>query len=183
MPPKEQCMFGTSGIRGPVGETVTADLAVSLGHALGVDTDRVIFGHDPRESGQFLTDALTAGLRESGTVVVRLGLATTPTIARGVAWQDADAGVSMTASHNPPNDNGFKLWQHCGQAFDQQQRSTLTDRLESQRARLQSWDSIGSSTIWAGAARRHREAILQAVSEASPSCHRRLREWRRQYYG
>ena len=90
-------MFGTSGIRGPVGETVTASLALSVGRALGVDADRVVIGRDPRESGKPLVDALAAGLCESGVDVVDLGLAATPTVARAVGWEDADAGVVVTA--------------------------------------------------------------------------------------
>ena len=129
-------MFGTSGIRGPVGDEVTADLALSVGRALGIDTDRVVVGRDPRESGEFLADALTAGLRESGTDVVDLGLAATPTVGRAVGWEDADAGVSITASHNPPQDNGIKLWQESGQAFDADLRETITERVRTERASL-----------------------------------------------
>ena len=156
-------MFGTSGIRGPVGETVTADLALSVGRALAVDAERVVVGRDPRESGQFLADALAAGLRESGTGVVRLGLASTPTIARAVAWQGADAGVSVTASHNPPEDNGIKLWQPSGQAFDGPLREAITARIESGAFEPASWDAVGRSSHW-NARKRHVEAIVDAVS-------------------
>ncbi|HKJ59321.1 MAG TPA: phosphoglucosamine mutase, partial [Halobacteriales archaeon] len=156
-------MFGTSGIRGPVGEVVTADLAVSLGRALGIDADRVVVGRDPRDSGRFLADALAAGLRESGTDVVRLGLAATPTIARSVAWRDADAGVSVTASHNPPEDNGLKLWQPSGQAFDAPLRETITDRIESGAFEPAAWDEVGGSSRWDAHA-HHLEALLDAVS-------------------
>lgn len=162
-------MFGTSGIRGPVGETVTADLALSLGYALGVDTDRVVVGRDPRASGQYLTDALTAGLRESGTDVIRLGVAATPTVARSVAWQNADTGVSVTASHNPPPDNGFKVWQPSGQAIDAQRRETITDRIETNHIQLESWDTLGTTSRWREAARRHQDAILENYEDADLS--------------
>ncbi len=155
-------MFGTSGIRGPVGETVTADLALSVGRAVGVDADRVVVGRDPRESGQLLTDALAAGLRESGTDVVDLGLAATPTVARAVAWEDADAGAAITASHNPPQDNGIKLWQPSGQAFDEPRRTTITDRIESDAADLAAWDGLGTRER-TDATDRHREALVEAV--------------------
>ena len=156
-------MFGTSGIRGPVGEVVTADLALSVGRALGVDADRVVIGRDPRESGRFLADALAAGLRESGTDVVRLGLAATPTIARAVAWQDADAGVSVTASHNPPEDNGLKLWQPSGQAFDGPLREAITERIESRAFEPAAWEDVGESSR-CDARDRHLDALLDAVS-------------------
>jgi phosphoglucosamine mutase len=139
-------MFGTSGIRGPVGEDVTASLALSVGRAVGVDTGRVVVGRDPRESGHLLVDALVAGLRESGVDVVDLGMAATPTVARAVAWENADAGAVVTASHNPPEDNGIKLWQPSGQAFDQELREQIESRLRAESAELVTWDEVGTRT-------------------------------------
>ncbi|ACV12420.1 Phosphoglucosamine mutase [Halorhabdus utahensis DSM 12940] len=160
-------MFGTSGIRGPVGETVTADLALSVGRALGIDADRVVVGRDPRESGRFLLDALTAGLRESGTDVIDLGVAATPTVARAVRGEDGDAGVVITASHNPPADNGIKLWQPTTQAFDTARQNTVADRIESEAFDLVAWDDLGTRRRRDGAD-AHVEAILDAVSVTSP---------------
>ena len=158
-------MFGTSGIRGPVGEDVTGALALDVGRALGVETDRVVVGRDPRESGELLTDALTSGLRESGTDVVDLGLAATPTVARSVGWQSADAGVAVTASHNPAPDNGIKLWHPSGQAFDAAGREGITQRVSDGVADLAAWDGIGTLTA-ADARQRHAETIAGAVTGA-----------------
>jgi len=160
-------MFGTSGIRGPVGETVTAGLALSVGRALGVDADRVVVGRDPRESGRLLLDALTAGLREQGTDVVDLGVAATPTVARAVAWEDADAGVSVTASHNPAPDNGIKLWQPSGQAFDGSLRETITEHVERDEWALAGWDGQGERTT-ADGFERHVETLVDRVDLAEP---------------
>jgi len=93
-------MFGTSGIRGPFGEPITADLALQVGRALGTTTDTItaVIGRDPRTTGEPLSDALSAGLRETGVDVIDIGVAATPTIARSVAWQNADVGVPETAS-------------------------------------------------------------------------------------
>ncbi len=158
-------MFGTSGIRGPVGEEVTADLALAVGRAVGVDADRVVLGRDPRESGQVLGDALAAGLCESGTDVVDIGLAATPTIARAVAWESADAGVSITASHNPPQDNGIKLWQPSGQAFDAELRERISERVREGATDLADWTGLGerSTADYRG---RHREALVDSVTLA-----------------
>jgi len=160
-------MFGTSGIRGPVGEDVTADLALSVGRALGIDADRVVVGRDPRESGELLLDAVTAGLRESGTDVIDLGVAATPTVARAVRGEDGDAGVVITASHNPPADNGIKLWQPTTQAFDTARQDTIADRIESEAFDLVAWDDLGTRRRRDGAD-AHVEAILDAVSVTSP---------------
>ncbi|MBO4247943.1 phosphoglucosamine mutase [Halomicrobium sp. IBSBa] len=158
-------MFGTSGIRGPVGEAVTAELALDVGRALGVEADRVVVGRDPRESGELLTDALAAGLRESGTDVIDLGVAATPTVARSVGWRDADAGAAITASHNPAPDNGIKLWQPSGQAFDEAGRERIAERVRDGVADLEAWDGLGTRTTWDGR-ERHARTIADAVSLA-----------------
>jgi len=155
-------MFGTSGIRGPVGSEVTASLALSVGRALGVDSERVVVGRDPRESGQFLVNALAAGLCESGTDVVDLGMAATPTVARAVSREGADAGVAVTASHNPPTDNGLKLWQPSGQAFDADRRAQITARLEHDETDLAAWDRTGTRTTADGTG-PHRETLVESV--------------------
>jgi len=158
-------MFGTSGIRGPVGETVTAELAVDLGRALADwGTDDVVLGRDPRPTGDHLADAVAAGLREGGADVVDIGLAATPTVARAVGWRDADAGVAVTASHNPPPDNGFKLWLPSGKAFGPDERDAIEDRLRGD-ATLDTaeWDATGDRRRWTGATERHRDALVSTV--------------------
>ncbi|MFD1599410.1 phosphoglucosamine mutase [Halobellus rarus] len=122
-------MFGTSGIRGPVGDVVTARLTLDVGQAVGVDTDTVVVGRDARNTGDVLADAVSVGLREFGTDVIRLGVVSTPTLARSVRWLGADAGIGITASHNPAPDNGIKLWNPSGQAFTPAQTDTIERRL------------------------------------------------------
>ncbi|WP_135821727.1 phosphoglucosamine mutase [Halostella litorea] len=161
-------MFGTSGIRGRVGEDVTADLALSVGRAVAAEADRVVVGRDPRESGEFLADALAAGLRECGTDVVDLGRAATPTVARSVAWRDADAGVSVTASHNPAPDNGIKLWSPSGQAFDEAEREAVAERVRADDPDLSGWDGVGDRRSWDGAFDRHVDTLADAVTVDDP---------------
>jgi phosphoglucosamine mutase len=160
-------MFGTSGIRGPVGEEVTGQVALSVGRALGVETDRVVVGRDARESGRVLADALAAGLCESGVDVVDVGRAATPTVARGVAWTDADAGVVITASHNPPTDNGIKLWQPSSQAFDAPRRERITERVRSGETALADWDELGRRTR-DSLSDRHRRELVESVTLSEP---------------
>jgi phosphoglucosamine mutase len=163
-------LFGTSGIRGPVGETVTADLALSLGRALGVDSERVVVGRDPRTSGEYLQSALVAGLRESGTDVIDLGIAATPTVGRTVGWRDADAGVSVTASHNPPEDNGLKLWQPSGRAFDAERRERIEERIADDAFEPAPWDAAGSLESW-DAGERHATAVIEDLDRRSLDSH------------
>ena len=155
-------MFGTSGIRGPVGDEVTAELALRVGRALGVEADRVVVGRDPRASGEALSDALTAGLRELGTDVVDLGVAATPTVARAVGWESADAGGFVTASHNPPADNGIKLWQPSGQAYDSAGQRRITARIEADEYDLRPADGLGTR-VPGDAEGRHVEPLVEAA--------------------
>lgn len=162
-------MFGTSGIRGQVGEAVTADLAVAVGRAVATDAEQVVIGRDPRSSGPILVDAVASGLREGGTDVIHLGLAATPTVARSVGWCSADVGISVTASHNPPQDNGFKFWQPSGQAFDEPLRESIETRVNEERFALVPWDRLGSASRWQGADRAHVAAVEKAVAAADLS--------------
>ena len=157
-------MFGTSGIRGPVGDEVTAETALRVGRALGAEADRVVVGRDPRESGELLVDALAAGLRELGSEVVDIGVAATPTVARNVGWLGADAGVVVTASHNPPEDNGLKLWQPSGQAYDAAGQERIVERIEAGSPDLRAWDGLGDRRPAEGAA-RHVDALVAAAGQ------------------
>lgn len=103
-------IFGTSGIRGEIGTDVTGELALSVGRAVvSTGHDHIVLGRDVRESGSMLRDALAAGIVECGGDIVDIDVVATPTFARSVDWLDADAGVMITAPHNPPKDNGIKL--------------------------------------------------------------------------
>lgn len=154
-------MFGTSGIRGRVGESVTAGVALSVGRAVGTDTDRVIVGRDARETGEMLQEALIAGLRETGADVVELGRAATPTVARAIGAQSADAGVVITASHNPPQDNGLKLWTPSGQAYSPDQQTEIETLVETEGYALVDWTGQGELESWSDATAHHEHALVE----------------------
>ena len=158
-------MFGTSGVRGGFGTDVTVDLAVAIGRALVADgAERIVLGRDPRTTGPLLADALSAAVRESGGGVIDCGMVATPTLARAVAWRDADAGVMITASHNPPEDNGIKLWTPSGMAFDEARRDRIAGLVEVDEYEPAEWDAVGTASAWGGATKRHHEAIVDAVA-------------------
>jgi len=159
-------MFGTSGIRGPIGETVTADLALAVGRAVATDgAETVVIGRDARDSGQFLVDAAAAGCCECGADVIDLGLAATPTVARSIARLDADAGIAVTASHNPPEDNGLKLWTPSGQAFDTDRREQITELIETDSFAFASWNDSGERRRDQTADAAHSRAVVEAIGD------------------
>ena len=138
-------LFGTSGIRGPIGTTVTADLALKMGRALstllGPGSD-VVVGYDSRTSNQMLEKALTAGILEGGCNVLSLGMAPTPLV--GYATMKlGDAGVMITASHNPPQDNGIKVWNTDGMAYRSKQEKELEEIFYNVTFSNVSWDEMG----------------------------------------
>lgn len=110
-------LFGTDGIRGRVGDLLNADLALQVGFWAGqvLQTQTpalgpVIVGQDSRNSSDMLAMALTAGLTAAGLEVWNLGLCPTPGIAYLTRMTDAIGGVMISASHNPPEDNGIKFF-------------------------------------------------------------------------
>lgn len=115
--------FGTDGVRGIANDTLTPELAFRLGRAGGAILTRhaqddkkpvVIVGRDTRISGEMLQQAIIAGFLSVGIDVLRLGVITTPAVAFLVQNLDADAGVQITASHNPAADNGIKFFGNDG---------------------------------------------------------------------
>ncbi|GAB3706524.1 phosphopentomutase/phosphoglucosamine mutase [Halorubrum pallidum] len=158
-------MFGTSGVRGPVGETVTADLALDIGRALASDgADTVVVGRDARESGATLLRALSAGVTECGGDVIDIGVQPTPTVARSVVDEDADAGVVVTASHNPAPDNGIKLWAADGRAFGEDANGRIADIVREEAFDLGAWDELGEHRTGDAARGHHERALRESVA-------------------
>lgn len=115
--------FGTDGVRGIANDTLTPELAFRLGRAGGAILTRhaqddkkpvVIVGRDTRISGEMLQQAIIAGFLSVGIDVLRLGVITTPAVAFLVQNLEADAGIQITASHNPAADNGIKFFGNDG---------------------------------------------------------------------
>ena len=106
-------LFGTDGIRGAANVDLTPILAYDLGRAVGhlLDGDGrgVVVGQDTRRSGDMLVAALSAGLAAVGTDVLQLGVVTTPCLAFVAEHGGHAAGVMVSASHNPADDNGLKV--------------------------------------------------------------------------
>ncbi|HET9283127.1 MAG TPA: phosphoglucosamine mutase [Candidatus Angelobacter sp.] len=108
-------LFGTDGIRGVAGEypldqkTVYA-VGRALGHHLPDGSHRVVVGQDTRESSGWIADTLASGLRESGVQTESAGVVPTPAIAYLAHSQGFSAGVVISASHNPWQDNGIKVF-------------------------------------------------------------------------
>jgi phosphoglucosamine mutase len=126
--------FGTDGVRGIANKELTPELAFKIGRCGGyvlagkIDKPTVVIGQDTRISGPMLESALIAGLLSIGARVIRLGVVTTPCVAYLTRQLSADAGVMISASHNPVEDNGIKFFGNDGYK--------LTDQTELEIERL-----------------------------------------------
>jgi phosphoglucosamine mutase len=114
-------LFGTDGIRGVAGTELTAELASGLGRAAVTVLGRhvsgrpvFVVGRDPRASGVWLEEALIGGIRAAGGDVIVAGVEPTPAIAFMTVDLEASAGVVISASHNPAEDNGIKFFSRAG---------------------------------------------------------------------
>lgn len=131
--------FGTDGIRGSVGvPPITPDFVLRLGHAAGRvflrrSTTRhasVLIGKDTRASGYMLESALLAGFSSSGVDIVECGPIPTPAVAYLTRALRLDAGVVISASHNPYNDNGIKFFSTEGTKFPDPVELEIEDELD-----------------------------------------------------
>ena len=117
----ETKLFGTDGIRGQAGELLNAPLATQIGYWAGRVLQQhygtpgpVLLGQDSRNSGHMLASALAAGLTSAGLEVWNLGLCPTAAVANLTPAVGAIGGVMISASHNPPQDNGIKFFGPAG---------------------------------------------------------------------
>jgi phosphomannomutase len=140
-----QKLFGTSGIRGSITEKSTPDLALGLGRAFGsfLEGEGVVgVGIDARTSNEMLRSALIGGVLSTGTDVIDLGIAPMPTVASFSTFEGISASVVITASHNPPADNGFKFF-IGGREFIRSEEEFLENSVFSREFRVAPWDKIG----------------------------------------
>ena len=130
-------LFGTDGIRGQANRyPVTAEIALRVGKALGIKlrrTDgrptRVVIGKDTRLSGYMLETAITSGLVSAGSDVFLVGPVSTPAVAHLTRSLAADAGIMLTASHNPFDDNGIKIFSPLGFKLEDSEEDELTESI------------------------------------------------------
>lgn len=130
-------LFGTDGARGIANDSLTVDLALGIARGTAEQLPRpatVVIGRDTRTSGPMFEAALTAGLSEYGVDVVLAGIVPTPALAYLIGATHADAGIMISASHNPPVYNGIKLINREGRKWD-----TDAEARVEQAVRLMQW--------------------------------------------
>ena len=126
--PQGTAAFGTDGIRGRVGTQITPALALQLGYWCGQVLPQggpILLGSDSRSSGPMLVAALAAGLTAAGREVLDLGLCPTPAVPGAIRQLGGSGGLMVSASHNPPHDNGIKVFGACGAKLGKEQQAAI----------------------------------------------------------
>jgi phosphoglucosamine mutase len=160
-------LFGTDGIRGKAGELLTAPFALQLGFWAGHVLKEVacvpgpvIIGQDSRNSSDMLSMALAAGLTSAGLEVWQLGLCPTPCVAYLTRISEAIGGITISASHNPPEDNGIKFFSGEGTKLS----DSLAREIEAGlRGHLIANLTSKSAEIWGKS--YHQKALIKKYSQ------------------
>ncbi len=140
-------LFGSSGLRGLVNVDLTPELAVKVGMAIGsfLRTGKVLVARDTRTSGLMIENALVSGLQACGVKVHRLGVLPTPALAYLTRRLSANAGVMITASHNPPQYNGIKVFDSVGMAYGEEEQNQIERLVRREKFQLAEWHSLGEA--------------------------------------
>ncbi len=165
----ERKYFGTDGIRGRVGQgVISADFVLKLGNALGRTLARaghrpvVVIGKDTRISGYMFESALEAGLVAAGVDVQLLGPMPTPAVAFLTRTLGADAGIVISASHNPHYDNGIKFFSSQGEKLDDATEAAIEAAIDEPFATVES-EKLGKAVRTRDAVGRYIEFCKASV--------------------
>ena len=128
-----QSIFGTDGIRGKFNEEITYSLAYKVGYSLGLileNNNPILIGRDTRVSGDILLQAITKGINASGKKFINLGICPTPAIPFLIKQQKLSSGIMISASHNPPEYNGIKIFDHNGKKITKKFENKIQTLIE-----------------------------------------------------
>ncbi|KMY33735.1 phosphoglucosamine mutase [Lysinibacillus xylanilyticus] len=172
--------FGTDGVRGVANSELTPELAFKLGRVGGyvltkdaTDRPKVLIGRDTRISGEMLEGALVAGLLSIGVEVMRLGVISTPGVAYLTRMMSANAGVMISASHNPVADNGIKFFGPDGFKLTDAQEAEIEAILDAQEDTLPRpiGADLGSVSDYFEGGQKYIQYLKQTVTEEFDGIH------------
>ena len=167
-------LFGTDGIRGRANKfPMTVDIAQALGLSvskiLANKNDarkKVVIGKDTRTSGDMFEAALSSGICAGGFDVILLGILPTPAVAYLTQLLDADAGFMISASHNPPEDNGIKVFSSDGYKLSDQLESEIESYLLAKSWENDNLEAYGKISHHAGAHQQYIDYVKRSVSDS-----------------
>ncbi len=159
-------LFGTAGIRGRYLREVTPELALELGCAVtsALKARRVCVGGDARLTTPLLKSLVASGCMMVGSDVIDVDLVPMPTLPWCVRRFKCDAGIYITASHNPPTDNGFKVFSSRGMELTLSEEEVVEEVLRSKSWKIADWDSVGRLIRVGGVVNDYVEDILSKLA-------------------
>lgn len=159
----DKLMRSVSGIRGVVGSTLTPITLLEYLNAYLQLTKakKIVLGRDSRPTGPLIEDLIASGCAAAGVEVIKLGLATTPTVEWMVPLLGADGGIIVTASHNPIEWNALKFLDHEGLFLRGHQVEELFKLVDSKSFSWVRYDKIASSHSESGADASHIQGVLK----------------------
>lgn len=157
--------FGTDGIRGKYGDNLDADLAYKVGLAIVAyfGKGQVVVGRDTRVSGPEIQESLVSGLKRGGAEVLTVGILPTPAIARMAIKYNALCGIVISASHNPPEYNGIKIFDGNGVKLSEEQEGSIEYYIDNPTEMR----AVGSVREIADAQKQYIDYLVETV-EAAP---------------
>ncbi len=139
-----QKLFGTNGVRGISNESMTPEMALRLGKAIGTYFQgNIVIATDTRTSNEMLKDSVISALISTGCNVFDAGIAPSPALQYYVKESDADGGVIITASHNPPEFNGIKVVDGDGAELAREKEEEIEKLYFEEKFRAAAWNEIG----------------------------------------
>jgi phosphoglucosamine mutase len=158
-------LFGTTGIRKVYGTEFNLSMALKLGKALGshLGEGTVVLARDARTTGHMIEDALAAGILSTGVNVVKAGMIPTPTLAFITRQHGYNAGLMVTASHNPPEYTGVKFWSPDSMGYTQEMEREIERIYTEEEFQVAKWNGLGKEQSMDTAVEEHIAAILEHV--------------------
>ena len=158
-------IISVSGLRGVVGETLTPEVAIRyvIAFSNAAPSGPLVVARDGRASGVMLAEAVRAGLHAVGRTTIDAGIAATPTIGVLVRHARAAGGIQISASHNPPQYNGLKLFSEQGRVIPAEAGRAVLQRYREDSIRWVRHDRLGAGRPSDDAHAEHLRAVLATV--------------------
>lgn len=164
-----ELIISVSGLRGVIGENLTPELAArfACAYAAGQAEGPLVLARDGRSTGRMLTDAIRGALLAIGRSVLDADVAATPTAGVLIRHHNAAGGIQVSASHNPPEYNGIKLFTNSGQVLSAEEGEKVVQRFHQTPSDWVTYQHIGQAQWLDDTLTRHVELVLDTVDAAA----------------
>ncbi|MEE2640445.1 MAG: phosphoglucosamine mutase [Planctomycetota bacterium] len=158
-------IISVSGLRGIVGQSIDPLIAIRYALAFGscLPAGRVLVARDGRETGEMFAQALSSGLMAAGFDVLNAGVCATPTVGVLVREQGCTGGIQISASHNPPEYNGLKLFGPDGRVISSEEGKAVIEAFEKNDFQWVDFDQVGQTDSLGDTTSAHLRKVLETV--------------------